>query len=318
MKNCQLKSDNDCISQFLRKMIIIYFIIILIIFTYLSVLYLILDIYPVNLLLSIFTTQHLVWLVGFLLYKNLPIKPLIIMYISYIIVSLYPLVCMYWNSGNTVVFFFYLLVLIGTIAFLKREIFPLIFLTLAVMISVFFLSRFFPQIDFSSLSKTESNIRSIISIVTLFAFFVVVYVKRINIEDAMQAEMSQATAENEEDIERDKVLYSNIIEYLENNKPFKDPNFNSQALAKALHSNVYYISKAISMNGSDFPTLINNFRIEYVKSMLDGGALKKYTIDFIYTEAGYKYRSTFNKSFKRITSMTPSDYVSSQNINSNL
>jgi len=200
-----------------------------------------------------------------------------------------------------------------------RNILLWIFTTAIVVISVFFFSAaLFPYKELDSLMIHYANIMTVVSTVILTSFFATVYMKKTGIEESIREKKSKTNAENAENIERDKILYNSIIEYFEKKKPFKNPDFNARELAKALNSNINYISRAISTGGGgDFHTLLNRFRISYVKAMLDGGAMKKYTIDYIYTEAGYKYRSTFNAAFKLITGMTPSDYVSQNDTNDN-
>jgi len=257
--------------------------------------------------------------VGLLCCKELSIEALIMMYLSYILVSVYPLACIYWNAGDPVVFSWYLLILIGAIVFNLRYIGLWIFITAAVVVSVFFFSSYlFPYKELDPNMIHDANIMTVISNVLLTSFFAIVYVRKTNIEESLRTKKLQANAEDAENLERDKILYNNIIKYLEKNKPFKNPDFNARELAKALNSNVNYISRAINAGtDGDFHTLLNKFRINYAKAMLDGGAMKKYTIDYIYTEAGYKYRSTFNSAFKLITGMTPSDYASQSNTNNN-
>jgi len=316
MKNNQIENDIIiAINSFLHKMAIIFLIFVLIIFTGFSVLYTIYNVEPIKYFLYLYTIQHLVWLGGILYYKGISIEALIIMYLSYILVAMYPLTCIYWNAGDPIVFSWYLLILIGAMAFNIRHIGIWIFTIAIVVISVFFFSSFlFPHKELESLMIHQANIMTVISAILLTSFFAIVYTKKAHIEESMRTKRLQKDVEDAEILERDKTLYVNIIGYLEKNKPFRNPDFNTQTLAKALNSNVNYISRAISAGGgSDFRTLLNSFRISYAKSMLDSGAMKKYTIDYIYTEAGYKYRSTFNAAFKLFTGMTPSDYLSLQN-----
>ena len=320
MKNIQTENDmNNAINSYLRKMSIIFLILVLIIFTGFSVLYTVNDVEPIKYFLYLYTMQHIIWLIGILYLKDISVEALIMMYLSYILVAIYPLACIYWNSGNPVVFSWYLLILIGAIVFNMRHIVLWILVTAAVVISVFFFSSFlFPHKEFESLILHHANIMTVISTLLLTSFFAIVYMKKTTIEESIRAQKLKTNAEDAEDLERDKTLFNNIIEYFEKNKPFRNPDFNARELAIALNSNVNYISRAISAGSSgDFHTLLNSFRINYAKSMLDSGAMKKYTIDYIYTEAGYKYRSTFNAAFKLITGMTPSDYVSRQNTSNN-
>jgi len=319
MKNNQTGNDIDnAINLFLRKMAIVFFIFVSAIFIGFLILYSINNIEPIKYFMYLYTMQHIIWLFGIICYKDISIEALIMVYLSYILVAIYPLACIYWNAGDPVVFSWYLLIVIGAIVFNMRHIGAWIFITAVTVISVFFFSSsLFPHKDSESLMIHYVNVMTVISTVLLTSFFAIVYTRKTHIEESMREKKLQENLEDTENLERDKTLYNNIIEYLEKNKPFRNPDFNAQSLAKALNSNVSYISRAISAGGGgDFRALLNSFRISYAKSMLDGGAMEKYTIDYIYTEAGYKYRSTFNAAFKLITGMTPSDYVSSrQNTN---
>ena len=316
MKNTQVENNRNDVILFLRKMSIIYLFIVLIIFTGFTILFGLFDAKPIKYLVYIYTVHHLIWVFGLIYFKDLPIESIIMLYLSYIIVALQPIVCIFWNSGNPIAFSWYLLVLFGAIVFNLRHITIWILLTSIVVISVFIFCPLFPQNDFSPLLTRLTNILTIIFTTILVAFFAIIYVKKNEVDETSRAKSLGIKTKDEEDLKRDNLLYHEIIEYLEKSKPYKNPDFNAQLLAKALHSNVNYISRAINVGGhDDFRTLLNTYRINYVKSMLDEGAMKKYTIDHIYTEAGYKYRSTFNASFRLITGMTPSEYVSQLNAN---
>jgi len=321
MKNNQIKNDIDnTLNLFLRKMAIIFLIFISIILTGFAILFTVSGSDPLKYFLYLYTMQHFLALFGVIYFKDISIEALITFYLVYIITAIYPIACIYWNAGTPVAFSWYLLILIGAIAFNIQYIKVWIFLIAIVIIFVFFFSfSLFPHKDAESLMITSAHILTVISTVLLASFFALVYTKKANIEKSMHARELQTYVENTENLEKDITLYNNIIEYLEEDKPFKNPDFNIQALAEALNTNVYYISRAVNVgSGSNFNMLLNSFRISYVKSMLDSGAIKKYTIDYIYAEAGYKYRSTFNSAFKLITGMTPSNYVSQQNTNNNL
>jgi len=311
---------NDLYTEFpsLRSIIIIFLSIALIICVSFTALYVVYDVKLFKYLLYLYTIQHILWLVGFLRFKNIHVETIIMLYISYVMVVFYPVACVYWNSGNPVVFSWYLLIMFGVIVFQMRSIGFWISTISITVISVFFCSRLFPQEDFTPSFTFIANVFTVISTIILSAFFAIVYCKKISYKEFLHTETSQTKVENVENPERDKALYNNIINYLETNKPFKNPDFNAHTLAMALNSNVTYISKAISTSDSgNFNMLLNHFRVNYVKSMLDNGALKKYTLDYIQAEAGYKHRSTFNTAFKSITGMTPSEYASQHNSHDN-
>jgi len=318
MKNIQVIKDSNPAAKYLRNVVIIFFIIALILLTGFTLLFVAYDVNSLKNILYICILQHIIWLFDVLYFKSLSLETLIKIYLSFILAIFYPIACIFWNSGDPVVFFWYLLIIIGAIVFDRRNLVVWISWTLVIVFSIFFVYPFFLSENLTPELIYHTNILTIISTIILASFFAIALVRQGNFDESMQTETLRIAVENAESQERDKELYNEIINYLEENKPFKDADFNAHALAKALNTNVTYISKAIRTGGNgNFNMLISNFRINYVKSMLDSGALKKYTIDYIYAEAGYKYRSTFNAAFKGITGMTPSDYVSQHNTNNN-
>jgi len=315
MKNKQTMNDTNPAMSFLRKVAIGFLSLVLLISFCFVALYTVYNIEIAKFVMYVFIAHHILWLFGVLFFKDMSTEPMIMMYLSYVIVFLYPITCLYWNVRNPVAFSWYLITMIGAIVFQRSYIKLWITLILCVVISVFFVSPLFPRTILTPELINSASIVTVVSTVILGAYFSMVYVKMVNIEASIHADVLRENAEN---IEKVKTLYHDIIQYLEDNKPFKNPDFDAQELAKALNTNTSYVSKAISVGGSgDFRALINNFRINYAKLMLDSDAMKKYTIDYICTESGYRYRSTFNSAFKNLTGMTPSEYVTRQNANNN-
>ena len=295
------------------NLIIIFLLIVTTIFGGSAILYTINDIPFLKYFTLLYTIQHIVWLLLLLLYKknlnHMIAEVLVLIYLSCIIVALFPIICIYWNSGYPIAFFWYVLVPIGGIVFGIKDITMWSIITLIASVSVFFFSPFFPKENFTPSLIHKVNYLTITSAIMLITFFTIVFVKKDIIDKAMQAEALREVAENKEDLEKYKSLYNEIIEYLEKEQPFKNPDFDENMLAKKLHSNTHYISKALNIGGEiNFKSLLKKFRINYVKSMIDNDAMKRYTIDYIFTEAGYRSRSTFNNAFKDIVGMTPSDY----------
>jgi YesN/AraC family two-component response regulator len=103
-------------------------------------------------------------------------------------------------------------------------------------------------------------------------------------------------------------LYSNILNYFETKKPYNNPDFDIAQLAIALDSNSSYISKAIKVSRNmNFNTFVNTYRIDKIKEMIQENQ-SKYTLEYIYSSAGFKNQSTFNKVFKLVEGITPSEY----------
>ncbi len=88
------------------------------------------------------------------------------------------------------------------------------------------------------------------------------------------------------------------------------PDLTEQTLAKLLGTNSAYLSKAINeLCKCNFSSYINNLRImEACKRLNDKEHYGKLSIEGIGISVGFKSRSTFTTTFKRITGLTPSEY----------
>lgn len=114
--------------------------------------------------------------------------------------------------------------------------------------------------------------------------------------------------------DKDLQLAENIFEKIDNevigNKLFRNADLTISELSSTIKVNNNYISKAIKINGFDnFNHYINTHRVIYVKNKLHSDELKTMTLMHIYSEAGFKNQSTFNKVFKKIEGVTPSEYI---------
>lgn len=113
-----------------------------------------------------------------------------------------------------------------------------------------------------------------------------------------------------EDLMLDDIFFK-IQVYIEKNSSYKNQNFSLSKLSYELDSNSTYISKAIKKNGFlNFNHFLNTYRVGFVKNLLDSADLGKITLFYIYSEAGFSNQSTFNRVFKQIEGITPSEYIS--------
>lgn len=124
-------------------------------------------------------------------------------------------------------------------------------------------------------------------------------------------------------INYDKVVYSeneNIGKYIllfekvkiivEEQAYFKKVDFTISQLSNILKSNNSYISKSIKINNFlNFNHYVNTCRVENVKKLLNENDINKITLMYIYTESGFSNQSTFNRVFKQIEGITPSEYL---------
>lgn len=114
-------------------------------------------------------------------------------------------------------------------------------------------------------------------------------------------------AEISPEIEEWKIKIENLIQQ---EKLYQNPELNITEVAKKLQTNVAVISKAINqgfqMNFNDF---INNYRVEAVKIMFTKNEHKKSTLLGIAFDCGFNSKATFNRAFKKNTSISPKEYL---------
>lgn len=106
-------------------------------------------------------------------------------------------------------------------------------------------------------------------------------------------------------------LLSHIQAIMDNSDEIYSPDFSLERLAMILDSRYKYVSQVINeYYQQNFNNFLNSYRIkEACKRMGDMENYGNYTIEAISESVGFKSRSTFVSSFKRITGLTPSQYM---------
>ncbi len=105
-------------------------------------------------------------------------------------------------------------------------------------------------------------------------------------------------------------LLQRIVEALNDERNFCNPDFNLTVLAQIIGSNTNYVSQAINTSfNKNFRTLLNEHRIkEAMRRMKDNTEYSNYSIQGISESVGFKSASNFISAFKKMTGMTPSLY----------
>lgn len=100
-----------------------------------------------------------------------------------------------------------------------------------------------------------------------------------------------------------------LIHLLETKKVFRSENLSIQSLAKELTIPAYQLSRIINehMNRT-FSGLINHYRIEEAKKLLAVSRESDQKILDIAYDVGFSTKTSFNKVFKKLTRMTPSEF----------
>lgn len=110
--------------------------------------------------------------------------------------------------------------------------------------------------------------------------------------------------------ENDAQGYANqLTHYMITEKPYLNPDLTLPLLAKELNIPSYHLSQVINEKFQlNFFDYINNYRIEEVKSRIVDSRFSSYSLLGIAYECGFNSKSTFNRIFKKVTGLTPTEY----------
>ena len=316
------------LNKIKKQICIRYFIIIICVFSFFSIYYTYQGIEPFNYLIILCTIIHLLWF--YIPYKLSyeSIRPLLPLYFSFIILALYPNAMYFWSIGQLTPFMWYTVIPIGAMVFFpsRTALFWSIFVFILIC-SIFLISPFISSLGINHFTEEQQMILNIATIISclILIFFFLFYMNKINqikdirlfkeyeerkVRPAESAENIDSGNAEEEDPEKYNNLYNEILNYFEEKKPYCDPDFSISQLVVDLNTNTKYVSKAIKYNKDvNFNEFVNMYRIDFVKKMLTKDFQNKYTLRYLYISAGFRHQSTFNKVFKRIEGVTPSDYI---------
>lgn len=98
--------------------------------------------------------------------------------------------------------------------------------------------------------------------------------------------------------------------YLKTERPFIDPNFSLDDLAKQLdvpkHHLYYCLNSVLDIK---FTTLRTQLRVEYAKELLLSDSLKSLSMEGIWPKTGFSSRTNFFVTFKEVTGYTPLEFI---------
>lgn len=95
-------------------------------------------------------------------------------------------------------------------------------------------------------------------------------------------------------------------------KPYKNPNLKIADLAASVNASPqtlsYLFNQYLNLNYYDY---LNDYRIEEFKSLMAQEEYAKYTITALAELCGFSSRASFFRYFKKITGITPNEYIRS-------
>ena len=110
--------------------------------------------------------------------------------------------------------------------------------------------------------------------------------------------------------EKDEVFLSKLRQLMETEKPYLNPDLNLSILAESLKMKPRQLSSKINQTcDQNFYDLVNSYRVEAFKNRLQSAERDKLSLLGHAYECGFYSKSTFNHVFKKITQLTPSEYL---------
>lgn len=97
---------------------------------------------------------------------------------------------------------------------------------------------------------------------------------------------------------------------MESERPYLNPELNLADLAEMASMSRAQLSEAINAGfGKNFNDFVNQYRIDAFKTMLSQNRQSQLSLLGIAFECGFNSKATFNRVFKKMTDLSPSDYL---------
>ena len=108
----------------------------------------------------------------------------------------------------------------------------------------------------------------------------------------------------------DEVAVVRLVEYMKTKKPYLEPELTLTALSQGCGLPSDYLSSLLNQHlGVNFYDFVNQYRIDEFKQQLQVPENRKLTLVSIAFDSGFQSKATFNRVFKKVTGLTPSEYM---------
>jgi AraC-like DNA-binding protein len=107
-----------------------------------------------------------------------------------------------------------------------------------------------------------------------------------------------------------EMLHRSLNLLMREQKVFREGELSLAELANRLNTLPNYLSQVINeREGKNFYDYINTIRIEEFKRLAVSPDSRKYTLLALAQECGFNSKSSFNRYFKKVAGMSPSEYL---------
>jgi AraC-like DNA-binding protein len=133
---------------------------------------------------------------------------------------------------------------------------------------------------------------------------------KLEADNISETEFTNETKEEKNKVQDLDIWKEKIETLMCNNKMYENPQLVISDISSKLGTHSKKVSQVINqgfnMNFNDF---INHYRITYFLQKIQGGEHNIQTFLSIAFECGFNSKSTFNRAFKRATSLNPKEYI---------
>jgi AraC-like DNA-binding protein len=108
----------------------------------------------------------------------------------------------------------------------------------------------------------------------------------------------------------EKEFFELLYNHVAQNKKFLQHKYTINQLAAELNTPPHQISNFLNQHmNTSFNDFLNKFRVEYCMERIRHGDAQRFTLEALSFECGFNNRNSFTTAFKRLTGITPSDFM---------
>lgn len=110
--------------------------------------------------------------------------------------------------------------------------------------------------------------------------------------------------------DEEKDFIQQLLKHMEEKKTYLQPEITIKMLSEELNVSSEYLSETINNTlNKNFFDFINYYRVEEFKNQCKNEKNKHLSILGLASECGFNSKATFNRVFKKVTGLTPSEYM---------
>ncbi|MBS1507211.1 MAG: helix-turn-helix transcriptional regulator [Bacteroidetes bacterium] len=216
--------------------------------------------------------------------------------------------------------FFYLITgiyLCASILFIKRQNAKLAGIPSGLLLFIYgsiilWICEFALSFAFLTNALLFCKLKIVVVVAQFFLINVIVFLSLKRSPEWLEKAMKTKYAKDQLTEEQKNIYVSRILAYMQNEKPFIQPDFTLQQLAQHTGIPSRHVSQVLNSSlQQSFIDFVNRYRVEESKRLLQEPNSQQMTILAILYDVGFTSKSTFNHAFKKHTGTTPSQFRNS-------